>query len=136
MDLRQQCLYCCKTYCYIGTYITHLCRNHKERIVYVSAKQLPDDGFAIEHDSIFLRFVRKPHCHPFLHPFDNASSDTEAASENGHINPQQPPVRTCMYGTRHLHNCVVGSLLVRSILISWKMKLIYGHLFLARRSID
>ena len=108
MDLRQHCLYCSKTYSYIRAYITHLCRNHNERIVYVSAEQLPDDGFAIEHDSILLPFVHEPHHDPFLHPSDDDSSDTEADSENACIDPEQPPVRTRICGTPQLDNRLAG----------------------------
>jgi len=94
MDLHQQYLYCSKTDSYIGGYITHLRRDHKERILYISAEQLPDDGIAIEHDSILLPFVLEPHRDPFLHPSDDDSSDTEADSENACIDAEQPPVRT------------------------------------------
>jgi hypothetical protein len=45
MDLRQQFLSCSTMYSDIGTYIRYLHRDHKERIVYVSAEKLPDDGF-------------------------------------------------------------------------------------------
>ena len=102
MDLHQQCLYCSKTYSYIGTYITHLRHDHKERIVYVSAQPAPDDGFAIEHDSVLLPFVHEQHHGPFLHPSDDDSTDTDADSENACIDPEQPPVRTCICGTPHL----------------------------------
>jgi hypothetical protein len=88
MNHLQEFLYCSKTYSYIGDFITHLRRNHKERIVYVSAVQLPDDGFEIEHDSILLPFVHEPHHNPFLHPFNDDSSDTEANSENACIDPE------------------------------------------------
>jgi len=108
MDLRQLCHYCPKTYSYISAYITHLHRNHKERIVYVSAKQLPDDGFAIEHDSILLPFVHVPHHDPFFHPSDHHSSDTEADSENACIDPEQPPVRTRICDTPHFDNRLAG----------------------------
>jgi len=104
MDLLQQCLDCSKTYTYIGAYITHLHRDGEERIVYVSAEQLPDDGFAIEHDSIPLPFVHEPHQDPFLHPSCNNSSETEADSEDACINAEQPPVRTRIYVTPHLDN--------------------------------
>jgi len=108
MNLRQQFLYCSKTYSYIGAYITHLCRDHKERIVNSSAKLLPDDGFAIEHDSILLPFVHEPHHNPFFHPSDDDCSDTEADSENECIDPEQPPVQTRICGTPHLDNCLAG----------------------------
>jgi len=88
MDLRQLCLYCLKTYSHIGAYITQLRRDHKERIVYVSAEQLPDDGFAIEHDSILLPFVHETHHDPSFHPSDVDSSDTEADSEDVCIDPE------------------------------------------------
>jgi len=108
VDLRQLCLYCSKTYSYIGAYITHFRRDHKERIVYVSAEQLPDDGLAIEHDSILLPFVHEPHHDPFFHHSDDDSSDTEANSKNPCIDPEQPPVRTRNCGTPHLDNHLAG----------------------------
>jgi len=108
MDLHQHCLYCSKMYSYIGAYITHLCRDHKERILYVSAKQLPDDGFAIEQNTILLRFVHEPHCDPFLHTPDNDCSEKEVASEHASIDPEQPPVRTRTYSTPHLDNRLAG----------------------------
>jgi hypothetical protein len=104
MDLCQQCLYCSKTYSYIGAYITHLRCDHKARIAYVSAEQLPGDGFAIEQDSIVLPFVHEPHNDPSLHPSDDDSSDTEADIENVCIDPVQPPVRTHICSTTHLDN--------------------------------
>jgi len=108
MHLRQQCLYCSKTYSYIGAYITHLRCDHKERIVYISAEELPDDGFAIEHDSILLPFVHEPHHDSFLHPSDDDSSDTGADSENACIDPEQPPVQIRISGTPHLDNRLAG----------------------------
>jgi hypothetical protein len=74
-------------YSYIGTYISYLRRDQKERIVYVSAEQLPDDGFAIEHDCILLPLVNDPHPDPFLHASDAESSDIEADCENACIDP-------------------------------------------------
>jgi len=108
MDLRQLSLYCSKTYSYIGAYVTHLRHDHKERIVYISAELLPDDDFAIQHDTILHPFVQEPHHNPFFHPSDNDSSDTEADSENACIDPEQPPVRTCICGTPHLDNRLAG----------------------------
>ena len=108
MDIRQQCSYCSKTYSYIGAYITHLRRNHKERIVYASAQQLPDDGFAIKHDSIQLPFVHEPHRDAFLHLSDDDSSDTEANNENACVDPEQPPAQTRIYGTPHFDNHLAG----------------------------
>jgi hypothetical protein len=108
MDLRQQCLYCLKAYFYIGAYITHLRRDHKARIVYLSAEQLPDDGFAIKHDSILLPFVHEPHNYHFLHPSDNDSSDPEADTVSACIDPENPPVRTPICGTPHLDNRLAG----------------------------
>ena len=108
MDLCQLCLHCSKTYSYIDAYITHLRRNHNERIVYISVEKLPDDGLAIEHDSILLPFVHETHHDPFLHPSDDDSSDTEADTENVCINPEQTPVRTRICGTPHLDNHLAG----------------------------
>jgi hypothetical protein len=108
MDVRHQCLYCSKTYSYIGAYITHLRRDQNERIVYVSAEQRPDDSFAIVHDSILLPCIPEPHDDPFHPPFDDASSDTDAVSEHACIDPEQPPVRTRICGTPHLDNRLAG----------------------------
>jgi len=88
----------------ISAYITHLRRDQKERIVYISAKQLPDDGFAIGHNSIVLSFVHEPHCNAFLYSSENDSIDTEADSENVCINLQQPAIRTHMYISK-MYNC-------------------------------
>jgi len=106
--MHQQCLDCLKTYSNISVYITHLRGNRIESTVYVSAKQQPDYGFAINHDSILLPFFHEPHHDPFPHPSDNDSCDTEANSENASIDPEQPPVRIHFYGTLHLHNCLTG----------------------------
>ena len=108
MDIRQQYLDCTKTYSYIGAYITHLCRDHTEWIVYVSAEQLPDNGSAIEYDTILLPFIPEPHRDPSLHPSNNDSSNTEADSENACIDPEQPPVCTRICGTPHLDNRLAG----------------------------
>jgi hypothetical protein len=88
MNIRQQCLYCLKTYFYIGDYITHLRGDHKGRIVYISAEQVPDNGFAIGHDSILLPFVHEPHRDPFLYPSHDDSSNTEDDGENACIDPE------------------------------------------------
>jgi len=94
MNLHPQYLYYLNMYYfYTGAYITHLCHNHKAKIVYVSAKQLPDDGFAIEPESILLPFVHNPHPNRFLHPSIDDPSDTEAYNENSGMDPEQPPVR-------------------------------------------
>jgi len=73
-------------------------------IVYVSAEQLPEDGFAIGHDSILVLFVHEPPRFPFLHLADDDSSVAEANTDNACINPEQPPVRTHICGTPHLDN--------------------------------
>jgi len=88
MDICQQCYYCSKTYSYIGAYVTHLRHDHKETIVYVSAERLPNDGFAIEYNSILLPFVPELHRDPFLYPSDNDSSDTEAVRKYACIDPE------------------------------------------------
>jgi hypothetical protein len=53
----EKCLYCWKMNSYICDYITHLHRDNKDKIVYVSAKRLPGDSFAIEHNSILCTFI-------------------------------------------------------------------------------
>jgi len=88
MDLCPQRHCCSKTYYHIGAYITHLRRDDTERIVYLSAEPLPDDGFAIEHDCIQLPFVHEPHRDILLHPSVNESSDTEAKWMNARIDPE------------------------------------------------
>jgi hypothetical protein len=89
---------------YIGTYITHLHRNHKEKIVYVAAELLANDGFGIQSNSIQLPFIPEMHSDPLLHHSDDDSIDTEAGSENACIDPEQPPVRTRIYGSPHFNN--------------------------------
>jgi len=104
MDIHQQCVYLLKTYSYIAADITHLSYNLVDRIVYVAAGQLQDDGFAIKHNSTLLPFGHELHCNPLLHPSDDDSSDTEADSENAFMDQEQAPVQTCIYGTPHLAN--------------------------------
>jgi len=77
MDIGQQYLYCTKTYSNISSYITHLPRDNQERVLQVSAESLPDDGFAIEHDSILLLFIHQLHCDPLLDPSNHKSSDID-----------------------------------------------------------
>jgi hypothetical protein len=108
MDLCQQCLSYSKTYTNISTYITDLGRYPKDRIIYVSAKQLPDHGFAIEHNSILLPFVQELRHNCLLHPSDDDFCDTEADSRHACIKPEQPPVRTGISGTAHRDNCLAG----------------------------
>jgi len=108
MDLGQLYLYCSNTFSYTSAHLTHGRRNHKERILYVSAKQPPDDGFAIKHDSILLPFVHEPHYNPFNNPADNDSSDTVADGENACIDSEQPPLGKGICGTLRLGNCLAG----------------------------
>jgi len=89
-------------YCCIVAYITHLHHIHKERIEYVSAEQLPDEGIAIRHNTILLPFVHESHHDPVLHPAENESSDTEANRENWYIDPEQPWVQTRIHDTPRL----------------------------------
>ena len=88
MDLRQQYHYCSKMYSWIGADITHLCCEHMQRIVDRSAEQLPDDGFAIKHNSIVLPFVDEPYSDPSLHPSADDSSDNEENFDNASIDPE------------------------------------------------
>jgi len=69
-------------YSYIGTYITHIHRNHKGRIVYVSAEQLQDECFAIKQDMILLPFLRELHLDCCVFPSHGDSRDIEANIEN------------------------------------------------------
>jgi len=88
--------------------ITHLRRDYKDRIVNVLAEHLPDDGFAIEQDSILLPLVQERSRDPFLHLSDDDSCHTEADSKDMFINPEQPSVWTCIYCTPHLDYCLAG----------------------------
>jgi len=108
MDDDQQCLYCLKTYSYIGTNITHLDRNHKERFVYVSAAQLPDDCVVIEHDRSLLPFVHELLCNHSVHISKDDSSNTEADSDKAFDDPEHPPVLTCIYDSLHFNNHLAG----------------------------
>jgi len=96
------------TYSYSSAYITHLHRDHKDRMAYISVKSRPDDGFAIGHDSIQLPFVHEPHHDPFLHPSTNGSSNRQGQMENASFNPERPPVRTRIYGTTHFDHHPAG----------------------------
>jgi len=88
MDIRQQCLYGSKRYSYIDAYITPLCRDYKERIVYRSADQLAGEGSAIDHDIFLVGFVYEPHWEHFLHSSDDDSSDRAGYSKNVYMDPE------------------------------------------------
>jgi hypothetical protein len=111
MNLRQKYLYSSKRYFNIGVYITRLCRDDNGRIVYVSAEELPDVGFAIEDNSILLPFGYEPHRDRFLPPSNNDSWDTDANRKFVYINREQPPVCTWIGGTPHLGNRLAGKLI-------------------------
>jgi len=88
MDICQHCIYCSKLYSNIGDYISHLSHDNEERILYVSAKQLSDDGFVIKCITILLKLVKDPHRDPVLHPSDADPSITESKSETGCVNQE------------------------------------------------
>jgi len=73
-------------------------------MVYLSAEQLRNDDFTIQHDSILLPFILELHRYPFLHCLDNDASDTEADSDNACVDIDQPRVRTWIYGTPDFEN--------------------------------
>jgi hypothetical protein len=106
MNLHQQYLYCSKMYSYITAYITHLHCDHTECRVYVWLEQLPDDGLAIEHDSIPFPVIQEPHRDLFVHPSDDDYSDTKANSQNACINPEQLAFRTSRNGTPYFDTCL------------------------------
>ena len=87
---------------------THLQCDHRERIVYVSTEQLPDNYFAIKHDGILLPFVDETHPDPFPQHSDGHTRNTEANSEITCIDPEQSPVQTCIYCTPHLDNSLAS----------------------------
>lgn len=89
MDIHQQCIYCLKMYSYIGAYITHCDCNQQEMIVYISTKELPDDGSAMKHHSILLEYIYAQHCVPFHYPCDDDFSNTKANCNNVCVNPEQ-----------------------------------------------
>jgi len=79
-----------KTYSYIGAFITHLHCQHKDKIVHISAKHLPDDGGAIEHDNTVHPFVYELQQNIFLRNSNNDTSDTDGYSRIGCTNQDQP----------------------------------------------
>jgi len=95
-------------YSCIGAYITHLSLDQKGRIVFLSAKQLPDDGFVTKDDSIWHRFILELQCDPFLHLSINDCSDIGADSNHVFVDPVQPPVRTWINGTTDLAHRLSG----------------------------
>jgi len=96
------------TYFYIGAYITHLQCDHRATLVYISADQMPDDGFAIKDDSILLPFAQKQNQDWLLPLSDDKSCNTGDDSEKACIDPEQPPVRTPIYGTPHMDDRLAG----------------------------
>jgi len=82
-----------------------------------------------------LPFVYEPHRDPFLDPSDNNSSNPVATSDTASIILEQPPVRTHIYGTPHLHKRVAQNPISNKYHNTSKMNLINGHLVLTRRSI-
>jgi len=108
MDICQQYFHCSETYTYVGPLINHICRDYKERFLFVSPEQLLDSGFPILYDTIRLPFVPELSRYPFLHRAANDSSNEEAIRENRGLDAEQPPVQTCISGTPHLDNCLAG----------------------------
>lgn len=106
MDIPQRYLYCSQTFFYIGTYIIHLWRNDNERIVQTTANQLPEDSFLIECDDILLPSVYEPYRDLGLHTSNQHSSVSKADCKNVCVNPDQPVLRTCAYGTPCLDTCL------------------------------
>lgn len=95
-------------YFYIGAFITHLCRDHTEWILYVSVERRQNDGLVIEYNSILLLFIQKLHCDLLLYPSDNYSGDTTADSKDMFVYPKQLPVWTHIHGTPQLDNNQAG----------------------------
>jgi len=60
------------------------------------------------YNCILRIFVHKLHCDHFLHPVEDDSSNTEANSKNGCIDPEQPSVWTQIFGIPHLNNHAGG----------------------------
>jgi len=104
MDIRQHCFSRSKTYSEIATFFIHICCDHNDMMVYVSAKELPDDSFVIDNVTIPLPFLHEPHRNAYLHVAIDQSSNTEADSEYASINLESPPVRTHISTTPHLNN--------------------------------
>jgi len=57
-----------------------------------------------EQDGILLPFVHEPHRDYLLYPVDNDPRNSEANSDNGCFDQEQPPVRTRSYGSPHSDN--------------------------------
>jgi len=91
-------------YVYIGVHITHLWGDHKDRIVYIPANQLPDVCFAIEHHNIPFVSIYDRYDNLFFYFLHDDSSDTEANGGNAHIDPEQSPVRMHHNDTPHFAN--------------------------------
>jgi len=108
MDIRHQGFYCEKNYSYIDLFLTHLCHNHHDSILYGPAKQLPDDCVATKYYSILLLFIHKPHGDPVHYPLNDDSSDTDANSDIDYLYPEQPPVWTRIYGTSQWTSSLAG----------------------------
>jgi len=111
IGIHQQGFYCSKTYTYSGTYIIQHYHNPKQSIGQVSAEQLPDDGFEIEHNISLHPFIHELHHDRILHPSHNDSSHTEANSQNESFDPEQTPFRSHIYGTPHLDDCRASKLI-------------------------
>jgi len=78
-------------------------RNHKTSIVIISAKQLPDDCFAIEQVIVLHPFIHEQHA-TYLHPSNIDSCAAAADSENECIDTEQPSVLTRIACTPRLDN--------------------------------
>jgi len=77
-------------------------------MVYISAKNLPDHGLAIEHDSFPIPIVHDPHRDTFHHRWGIDSSNNEVDSWNGCIDWEHLAVWTRNLVTLHLANCLAG----------------------------
>jgi len=77
-------------------------------IIYITAEQLPGNGFPIKHDWILLPFVVELNYNPFLHSSDRYFCHTYSDPDDLYVDLEQPSVRTHIYGAPDLDSNVTG----------------------------
>jgi hypothetical protein len=81
-----------------------VCCNCTKMVSYMSAKQLPDNGFVTELDRLLLAYVHEACCDQFVLLSENNSSDKESNRNDWYVVPRQPPVQLHNCGTSFLDN--------------------------------
>jgi hypothetical protein len=103
-------------YSYIDAYLCHFHRDHKERTVFEWDKELQEDVDVITQSRISLWFFYSPHFNPSHDASDHDYSDTQADFNTVWIDPQQPPVRSSIYGNTQLDNPLARKLIYKEYL--------------------